>query len=197
MESVDVVMRRLYHVQEYDQSGKCLFRIALRGAKHAFTLRDGTRIEPGMPLGDLHLWNEHLPRFGRSGADLGWAKALLKRAEFSLEALARFVQDDPAWAEVQAFGGALAVPFRPRATKQLRFVAEEHGFGTPFEFEGTPGALAVFAESVRTWSFCKAYNPAACLHSPFLRGRQDLWLSRSTLLARYGACPTRAGSWAD
>lgn len=193
MEGVDAVMRRLYHVSEYDSSPQCLFRIAHCEARDQVTLRDGTLIEPGMAIGELHLWNEHLPRFSNNGPDLLWAKALLQQVRYSLRTLSRHIEREAEWRRVQAFRASPALPFRPSATKQLRSVAEAYGFELPAETEQHPGPLALLAEGVRTWSFERAYNPAAnpCL----LRGRQDLWLSRSSLLQRYGGRAERAGRW--
>lgn len=193
--AVDSVIRRFHHVIEFDDDKRCVFRLEMCPAREFFTLSDGTRVEAGTPIGVLHFWNEQLLRFPKHGPDIRWAKSMLGRFRYSLEALCRYVEHEPGWAEVNAFCGTPRLPLRPNATRQLRAVAEAYGFEMAAREEPPPGRFWSWAEGFRTLSFVLAYNPAASSHSSFRKQRQCLWLSRDTLVTRYGPGERRRDRW--
>jgi hypothetical protein len=89
---------------------------------------DGTAIEDGEPIGILHLWNEHLPRYSpAAGPELAWAAEIRRRLVASLQSLAQHVDTDPSWRDVRAFRGEVAFSSR-RAVLQLDRVARRYGF---------------------------------------------------------------------
>ena len=183
--SIDGVLRRYYHVYEYSQATDCVFRIALNRARHSALLADGTVVQAGEVIGALHLWNEHLLRFPSSGPDLHWAKAMHLRVRHSLQALCRHVEDDPAWAGVQAIRAEVPLPVRLLAGEQMRRVARHHGFEIGVRDEASGWGFSLLAENLLLWGFARAYNPHALSHGRLLRRRQELWLSRVSLVANY------------
>ncbi len=96
-------LSRLYRIEEFTDDPNCLLRIAKKNASRAVSLRDGTEVRRGDVVGELHLWNAHLPRFTRSGPTLGWARRAHRLMVRSLSLLADHVQHHPTWQRVQAF----------------------------------------------------------------------------------------------
>src|SRR5260370_7040416 len=66
-------------------------------------MSDGTRIREGELIGELHLWNEHIPRYSEHGPDLGWAADMRRRILLSLRLLAQHAERHPAWQHLPAF----------------------------------------------------------------------------------------------
>src|SRR5262249_46525945 len=84
--------------------------------------------EDGDPIGTLHLWNEHLPRYNPgAGPDLAWAADIRRRLVESLQSLAQHAGTDPFWHDIKAFRGEAAFSSR-LGTLQLNRVARRHGF---------------------------------------------------------------------
>lgn len=187
----DIVLRRCYGVYEFTSDPRCILRVGLDHARFTVDLADGTRLEAGDTMGVLHLWNEHLPRFPQGGPDLHWAKTLRLRLKVSLAALAEHVACDPLWQDVQAVrcGAAFSGAMRDG---QMQRIAEAFGFEViPAEVSGLRRAHAL-GEDFLLWGFARAFNPATLHHQAFFRPRRDLWISRATLLGRYGRPGSRA-----
>lgn len=187
----DVVLRRCNGVYEFTADPRCILRVGLDRARSTVELADGTRLQAGEPVGVLHFWNEHLPRFPQGGADLHWAKTMRLRIKLSLSMLAEHVASDPLWRDVQAMRGGAAFSGVLRAG-QMRRVVEAFGFEIiPAEVSGLRRAHAI-GEDFLLWGFARAFNPATLHQQPFFRPRRDLWISRATLLGRYGRPGSRA-----
>lgn len=184
---LDRVLRRCHHVQEYSRAPGCVFRVGLERAQYPALLADGTFVRVGDAVGSLHFWNERLPRFPSSGPDLHWAKIMQRRMRHSLEELCRHVEGDPAWAEVKAIRAEATLPLRPRAGRQLRRLARRFGFEPGAGHALPRGRLSLAAHNALIWGFARAYNPAALPGQRLVQGREELWLSRSSLLARYSS----------
>jgi hypothetical protein len=182
---LDDLLSRLYRVKEFTDDPNCLLRIAKKKASRAVSLRDGTEVRPGDVVGELHLWNEHLPRFTKSGPTLGWARLAHRLMMRSLSVLADHVQRDPALQRVQAFyGDAPASPKRPLVA--IERVASRYGFEPMFQHR-TPGTKAYEAiKSLLLLLLAYAYNPAALRRQRFLRQDWRIWISRSELIRLYG-----------
>ena len=67
--SADALLRHLYQIREFTDDPNCLLRLAIKQAGTPLRLSDGTRIMPGDPIGELHLWNDHVPPFSVRQAD--------------------------------------------------------------------------------------------------------------------------------
>jgi YkoP domain len=181
---VDAMLRSYYGVYEFDDDPACIFRVALAEARTSAALADGTTVQIGEVIGNLHLWNEHLPRFSAGGPDLAWACTMRDRVRYSLAALAEHVTLNPAWREVTALCGEAA--FSPRlGLAQLRRVALRYGFERVATDPSWRRRLHKVGDSVAVWGLTRAFNPAALARQPFLRERHELWISRTTLIERY------------
>jgi len=182
---VDAMLRSYYGVYEYDDDPACIFRVALGEVRAPVVLADGTTVRIGGVVGNLHLWNEHLPRFPGAGPDLAWACTMRDRIRDSLAALAAHVEREAAWREVSALCGEAA--FSPRlGLSQLRRVAERYGFERVATGATWLRRLHKVGDSFTVWGLTRAFNPAALARQPFLRERHELWISRTTLVERYG-----------
>jgi hypothetical protein len=182
---VDAKLRSYYGIYEFTEDPACVLRVGLSQARAAILLSDGTRIEVGELVGTLHFWNEHLPRYSAKGPDLGWACAMRDRIVFSLRAFSDYIESEAAWREVRAIRTETALPARLGAS-QIGRVFQRYGF------ERVPTNCTLLArlhglgECFVMWGLTRAFNPAALPRQPFLRDRHELWISRTTLLLRYG-----------
>ena len=60
---LDALLRHFYRIREFTDDPNCLLRLAMKPASTPLSLSDGTMIMPGDPVGELHLWNDHLLPF--------------------------------------------------------------------------------------------------------------------------------------
>ena len=73
------VLRSLYGIRQFTDDPHCVLRIGISPARMPVIMSDGTRVRAGEPIGELHLWNEHIPRYSEHGPDLGWAADMRRR----------------------------------------------------------------------------------------------------------------------
>jgi hypothetical protein len=64
---LDALLRHLYQIREFTDDPNRVLRLAIKQAVTPLSLSDGTGIMPGDPVGELHLWNDHVPRFPSGG----------------------------------------------------------------------------------------------------------------------------------
>ncbi len=186
---LDAYLRHTYHIFEFCHGRDCLIRLALDDSRQDVTLSDGTKIFRGDLVGELHLWNEHIPPLDDRRSDLAWALAFRRQLVQTLRELTVYIQTDPRFQRVQGFRGEGAFASR-YAPAHLAKLAQRWGF------ELVPRVAAAgwwrqftdFWENLYAKCLTWAYNPAS------LRGwrvrslrRDQLWISRETLLRRYGA----------
>ncbi len=189
---VDALIRTYYGIYDFTDDPKCLLRVALGTARTAVRLSDGTRVENGELIGTLHFWNEHLPRYAPDGPNLRWACAIRDRMRRSLCALAEYVEREPAWREIRAIRGEAALSTR-LGILQVQRVGGRYGFECmPSTNHSFLHRLRAVGEAMTLWSLTRAFNPAALSRQPFIRDHHELWISRSSLLERYGRPRRRA-----
>lgn len=180
--SVDATLRYCYGIYEFTDNPDCVLRINLSDAREPVTLTDGTAIEIGDPIGSLHFWNEHLPRYSDFGPGLSWASEMRRRVALSMRALADHVDANSAWNGVHAFMAHAAFSSRIGIV-QLDRVMRRLGF------EWVPGrraTLAALADAITGYGLARVHNPAALARQPLFRRRHEIWISRSALFDRYG-----------
>ncbi|MGH7099264.1 MAG: YkoP family protein [Stellaceae bacterium] len=181
---VDALLRTWYGVYEFTDDPLCVFRIGVSRARAAISLSDGTAIAADEVIGTLHFWNEHLPRYPASGPDLRWACTMRDQVAHSQCLLAAHIEKDPAWHEVKAFHGEGMFFSGRLGMPQVERVCMRFGY------EQVPGEpvpslrrrVHMFCENFTLWGITRAFQPAALPRRPFLRPRQELWLSRFRLL---------------
>ncbi|HYL33796.1 MAG TPA: hypothetical protein VEU53_11685 [Stellaceae bacterium] len=179
--SLDAYLRRQHGIVEFTARPDCILRIAPAVASHALILSDGTRIQPGDPLLDLHLWNEHVPAIPSGGVTLRWAAAAARCARASLRALAAetragHVPNFIALRGCLRFDGRLLqAPFAGCGFDAV--VARAHA---PGEWLHEVGEVCLVA--MLLWAF----NPAGLSHAHLMRPCRFVWMSRTRLLERHG-----------
>ncbi|HEX6443217.1 MAG TPA: hypothetical protein VF007_13585 [Stellaceae bacterium] len=189
--SVDALLRSLHGIHEFTEDPECVLRLAFTRARDPVTLADGTHIGAGEPIGALHLWNEHLPRYSERGPDVAWACETRRRVLHSMRLLGAYIQREHLWRPVRAFSAATTLSNR-LGDLQIRRLAARHGFERVEPPPSVLGKLHALGDCFNTWALTRAFNPAALSRQPFLRGRHQLWISRTVLLERYGAARTSA-----
>jgi hypothetical protein len=185
---LDGWLRWWYGVEEFTSDRDCLIRVAWRRAGETLLLPGGTAIRAGQTVGELHFWNEHLPPFRPAGPSLGWARLMHRRAIHSLQLLAQQVRREPARQQVVAFYADVPIP-RQRSRSALRRLARRYGFECPSDRDRASGMFRDAAQSMLLWGLVVAHNPLALRRRPFLRCRRRIWITRTTLLERYGSSP--------
>jgi hypothetical protein len=191
--SVDALLRSYHGIYEFTDDPDCILRIGCMRARHAVKLSDGTALAAGEPIGALHLWNEHLPRYSGDGPDVGWACDMRRRVLHSMRLLAGFIEQEPAWGPARAFCAETTLSNR-LGDLQIGRLAGRYGFERIAPAGSVLQRLHSLGDCFNTWALTRAFNPAALSRQSFLRGRYELWISRSTLLARYGSPAPRAGN---
>ena len=88
---IDWVLRRHYGVEIYSDHPDCLLRVSRGSSDVDIVLSDGTSIQAGDSLLDLHLWNERLASHVHPLDDLARGRALLRYLRASLRLLNEWV----------------------------------------------------------------------------------------------------------
>jgi hypothetical protein len=179
------MLRSLYGIQEFSDDPHCVLRIGISPARMPVVMSDGTRICEGQLVGELHLWNEHIPRYSGHGPDLGWAADMRRRVVQSLRLLTQHAERHPAWQRLPAFRADATLSSR-LGDIQIRRLALRHGFELVEPPPSRFRQLHAIGDSVSAWSLTRAFNPAALSRQRFLRDHHELWISRALLLNRYG-----------
>jgi hypothetical protein len=182
---LDTLVRRAYHVWEFTQDENCILRIAVGRSAGEIALSDGTRIEKGELVGELHLWNEHLPRMDEQGPSLVWALRAYRLWESSLKKLVTYLEHAPQFEEIRAFRGETAF-FK----EDLEGSALFSRMGFDLVRRNPTGKLRRFGdfwENLYTWWLIWTFNPGSMKTKNLRRlERAQLWISRQALLERYG-----------
>lgn len=182
----DALLRRVYGVAEFTDDPECVIRVARGTAASDMRLADGTQIRAGDPVLVLHVWNEHMLRFRRGRPTLGWASGLRRRVCRSLEGLAERVPQEPAWRDIRAMRADTSL-FGFWRMCQARRVIARFGFEVIAPKAGSRRRAArAFTDNCVVWLLTSVLNPEALKRQEFVRGRDEMWMSREGLLRRFG-----------
>ena len=148
--------------------------VGVHPSRRARTLPDGTRLERGAPVGELHLANARLAALHVAGrSPLGVGLEFRRRLLSSLAELARRCALAGPLEDVRAF---CAVTVFHRGLARLGFAPERDGLAWP-------GLVAAYQRALLA-----SLHPAGGRRpgrSTYGRARR-LWITREALLARYG-----------
>jgi len=182
---LDVLVRRAYHVREFTQDENCILRIALGRSAKDMTLSDGTRVERGEVVGELHLWNERLPRMDEEGPSLQWALTTYRLWRASLKKLTAYLENDPQFENIRAFRGESAL-----LKDDLEGSALFERLGFDLVRRNRTSRLERFAEfweNLYTWWLVWTFNPGSLRSKNLSRmERAQIWISRRALIEKYG-----------
>jgi hypothetical protein len=188
--ALDVHLRRAQGVFEYSAADDCIFRLTLAGAEATVRLRGGVVIERGEPVVSLHFWNEHLPAMPDEGPNFAWANLFRHRMNSSLVELSACLDTDPRLRGVKAVRGRLASAIRGQRETARRFSAH-FGFETIPAADPPPLAQRLHDSLDNLWMLILvwAFNPPALEHRTVILRREEVWMSKAVLDARYQARP--------
>jgi YkoP domain len=183
--ALDRLLRRRQGSYEFSNRPECVFRIEPRTADRALVLSDGTCVRAGDPLIKLHLWNEHLPRMGRDGPSMGWARQVSRAVDGSLAELSCYLSRRPDLAGVRVLYGEMCLA-TPRQTERFRRVTVHFGFVEDALPEpDRRGVLRRIGDTILVWLLVLATNPTS-LRRALRRYQRRVYLSRTALNDRYG-----------
>jgi ceramide glucosyltransferase len=185
---LDRWLRRRQGIHEISHDPQCLVRLAVCSADHELRLADGTHLPTGAPFGDLHFWNEHVPRIPAAGPNLAWARSLEDGLRHSLVDLAQAAVQRPDMQPIAAYRAEMPAVGRGGRCRLLR-MARELGF----EAIPRPAArgfgprFVLFWQNVYLWALMRVFNPGALRAGWLKRGRFEFWISRQSLVGKHGA----------
>ena len=186
--ALDRWLRRRQGVYEYTANPACLFRVNRGEADQPLTLADGTRIRPGDPILNLHLWNEHMPPMPPHGPTVAWARQAHRAVDTSLRELARWITRQADHADIAALRADMrlaTVAHNP----QLARIAAHLGFESA-AFQAETGSIRQLGENILIYLLVLAANPAAVRTDVLWRDHALFYLSRAALERRYGGAGT-------
>lgn len=185
---IDFASRRLRRIVEFDDAEDGLFRIGLRYARHEIRLADGTRIHPGHPVLELHLWNEHLLRLPPKGPDLRWAAVGRRQTAESLRRLAAHMLTNPELDRVKALHMTPALA-GGRLASSLSLIVTKNGFEPVSGVESLPARsrLSWLLDNLWLWVLTWTFSPLSLENWRFDRERREFWISRERFMALYGS----------
>jgi hypothetical protein len=184
---LDAWIRQHEGIVEFSASPSCILRVEVANAEIDMKLSDGAVIARGDPIIDLHFWSERLPKTA-SAPGLAWGGRFGRQLVRSFVDLAAAVEADPRLSDAVAIRARLAFAGDRNREAMRRF-------GQWFDFEGAdetgaPPLLRRFhdaAEDVWLLLLTWAFNPGCLRSRRMMRRREDLWISKAKLVARYGA----------
>jgi hypothetical protein len=182
---LDTLLRRAYGVYEFTDAEWCLLRVAMTPSPRDIVLSDGIKIAKGEAVGELHLWNEHIPSMPRSGPDLAWglrAYSLLRR---SFRLLVQRSTTDPELGRLRAWHGESS--FLPKGLG-VPDVLTNLGFDVVRETDPSNYVqrFVDFWESFYWWMLTWAFNPSSLKSKELIKlERWEVWISTAKLREKY------------
>jgi hypothetical protein len=186
--ALDSRLRRRSAVVEYTDHPSCIFRLGIARSRRALTLRDGTRLQAGDRVVELHFWNEHIPPIPSKGTTIRWAREAQQAMAISLRQLAHYLSSEP---ELRAINVICAdVPSGTKAqSQQVARIMAYFGFETFPEHEQLSISEHIhrFGENILISLIIFAQNAAALRLDTLSRVRVPIYLSRRTLEEKFGS----------
>lgn len=188
IQRLDRTLRRWQGVFEFTRHSQCILRLAMGRTSGVIRLVDGATLVAGARFVDLHLWNEHLSPPPPGGPNFGWVKALRQQVVVSLGELAAYAEAEPAMRDVAAFRARVAFAGARRQRKMVQ-IARRMGFERALDAAPPPpGRVAHdFLDDIWLVGLVWTFNPRALRGHPLARRRNEFWISRAALIARFGS----------
>ena len=190
---IDVILRDFYNIFDFCHDDDCMLRMSFTNSERDITLFDGTHINKGQKVVELHFWNEHMPEMPKNGPDIAWALAFRRKITYSLQSLSNYIETNPEMQDIPAFFGD--PPFSGQeSVMPLLELIKRWGFDvvekeTP---KGLWGKFVDFWERVYKLILVWVYNPGSLKNKDALkRNRDEFWISRNLLLSKYAEKPLR------
>lgn len=182
---LDYLLRRAYGVFEFTNEPDCIFRLRLMQCLHRIELPEQT-IQPGMPVIELHFWNERIPPIPITGPDLVWAVNMTRLVVGSFRSIACYIQQHKELCDVRAVSGTTVLVFSSQHSGGEKLF-RRLGFEYFSPHRGPLGRFGVSWENVYSWALMWAFNAASLQQRRLLSlHRTEIWMSRQAFLDRYG-----------
>jgi hypothetical protein len=185
--SIDAYMRRCQGIIEFTDNEQCILRISFRRARKGERFFGGRLAANGEWVGELHLWNEHIPPMSPGGADMAWATTIRRRLRLSLIILAQFIQSDPRFSNINVFCGETAFA-SGKCLDHTRGLASFFGFEITENrrSSGFWGWWERLGEAIYLWGMVRTFNPGALKVESLMKPAWfQFWLRRETLIETY------------
>ena len=191
--ATDNTVRFVKGVHEFTDDEHRLLRIGKAKSDRQIVLSDGTEILDGETIGELHLWNEHVPPMPEDGTYLIWAKRFYSGLLRSTRLLARYTASQPEWGHIRAWRGESS--FMPKGIHAAQLFSR-----AGFDMVQEDSALRIaqrfvdFWDNLYWWMLVWTFNPASLERKrlPKLE-RWQIWISSARLQRKYGRPPSRQG----
>lgn len=181
---LDSLLRWAFRIGEFSSDQNCLLRIAKVRWNQPVCLQDNTEISAGDWIGELHLWNDHLPKILRSQRSLATGASFRTRMTQSLRSLAVSAAIEPELQELVAFHAQLSSIGQPDR-RDWESLARRYRCNVRFSRPSLPGRVhdvfGFFLTITLTWVF----NPERRLVLGNKVHRIDMWISREALLRHF------------
>jgi hypothetical protein len=184
---LDAWVRRSQGFVEFSDNPGCILRVVRGAAETELRLSDGVVVARGAPILDLHFWNERMPQ-ASDCRGLGWGGRFGRQLRLSFGELARVINTDPRLSNAVAIRGRLAFA-GARNREESRRVGGWFGLEVPDHEAELPLAQRLHDAGEDLWLLALTYtfNPGSLHRRSVVRRRDDLWISRERLAARYAA----------
>jgi len=181
---IDALLRTSGGIYEFTDDPECILRIQLKRATHDVNIGN-ERILKGEPVLAVHAWNECMPKLPEVGATMEWALRLRRMVIHSFRLVAREMQDDSRYAQVQAVCGESALFSFSDHTGGTRLM-QHLGF-TVLPYHRPLGRFGEFWENLFSWWLMWTYNYTSLNSREFLRlQRTEIWMTSDEFIRRYG-----------
>jgi hypothetical protein len=185
--ALDSRLRRRHKVVEYSADPQCIFRLDIAHASRACILSDGTRLRAGQRIAQLHFWNEQIPSLPQKGATIGWARAMKRRIEFSMQELASYLSSRSDLHDIAVISAAVPCGTRAQCAQLGRIMAH---YGFEMIAAQEPQSIVERAhrlgENVLISLIVFARNAKALRLDSLSRVRLPIYLSRRSMEERFG-----------
>jgi hypothetical protein len=186
--ALDTRLRRRLAVVEYTAHPSCIFRLGIAYSQRALTLRDGTRLEAGDRVAELHFWSERVPPIPPNGTTIRWAREAQQSITTSLSQLAQYLSSQPELRDIDVI--CASVPSGTKAqSQQVARIMAYFGFEAFTEHEQLSVGERIhrFGENILISLTVLAHNATALRLDTLSRVRVPIYLSRRTLEQRFGS----------
>jgi hypothetical protein len=182
---LDALLRKQGGVITYTDEPGVIFRIGFGKADRPISLADGTRIETGDPIIELHLWNEHIPEVSTAESPIAFGRRLGRALDLSLARLAAYLATRPDLASMKAIHADMSSGSSADAAQLIR-LSSRFGFEpVPPPPETRLGRLHRLGENMLILMLVLARNPSTVRFGILTRVRTPAMLSRLELDRRY------------